>query len=125
MIKTICTFACLLITLTGPAHAAGADAALKNTPSSKFNEADYALMKARVDEALKAEKDGETLAWKNDKSGALGAVTPVNRLTWNDLPCRRLRIVNTYGSTTGRGVYKFCEKPPGRWKLVGPDGDQK
>jgi len=78
------------------------------------NEADYALMKARVDEALKAEKDGGTLEWKNDKTGASGAVAPVNRLTWNDLQCRRLRIGNTCGNTTGRGVYKFCEKPLGR-----------
>jgi len=71
-------------------------------------------MKARVDEALKAEKDGGTLEWKNDKTGASGAVAPVNRLTWNDLQCRRLRIGNTCGNTTGRGVYKFCEKPLGR-----------
>jgi len=125
MNKTSMTLACVLGLLGAPAQAAGENAALKNTPSSKFNAEDYALMKARVDQALKAEKDGETLAWNNDKSGASGTVTALNRLTWNDLSCRRLRIVNNHGSTTGRGVYKFCEKPPGRWKLVGLDGAQQ
>ena len=51
MIGTSFALACVALGLAGPAHAAGANAALKNTPSSKFNEADYALMKARVDEA--------------------------------------------------------------------------
>jgi surface antigen len=125
MTKSFLAFAALLGALIGPAHAAGENAAVKNTAVSKFSDADYALMKARVDEALKAETDGQTLEWKNDQTGASGAVTPLNRLVWNDLQCRRLRIVNTYGEVKGQGVYKFCEKPAGRWKLVGPDGAQR
>ena len=45
----------------------------------------------------------------------------MNKLTWNGLSCRRLRITNVYGEQKEQGVYKFCEKPAGKWKLVGPD----
>jgi surface antigen len=82
-------------------------------------------MKARVNQALKAEKGGEALEWRNDKTRASGSVTPLNRLDWNGMACRRLHIVNVVPGNWGEGVYKFCEKPPGRWKLVGPDGDPR
>ena len=32
-----------------------------------------------------------------------------------------LRITNVYREQKEQGVYKFCEKPAGKWKLVGPD----
>ena len=61
------------------------------------------MMMARVDQALKAEKDGETLEWKNDATPASGSVTPLARFTSNGLSCRRLRIVNAYGEQQGAG----------------------
>ena len=125
MNKTFFTLVCLTIAMAGPAHAASTNAVVRNTPSSMLNEADDALTKARADESLKAGNDGETLDWKNHKIGASDAVTPVNRVTWNGLRCRRLRIGNTHRGTTGRGVDERCEKRPGRWKPVGPDAGQK
>ncbi|WP_295641649.1 hypothetical protein [uncultured Methylibium sp.] len=105
----------------GLAHGAGEVAALKDTVASRFRAGDVALMKASVDQALKSDQDGDTLAWKSDRSPASGTVTPLDRHTWKGLDCRRLRIVNTHGRLTEQGVYRFCEKPAGRWKLVGPD----
>lgn len=110
-----------LAALLGPAHAAGEGAALKGSVASKFRAGDLALMRASVGQALKADKDGDTLAWKNDKSAASGAVTPLDRHRWQGMDCRRLRIVNTHGRLSEQGVYRFCEKPAGRWKLAGPD----
>jgi len=124
MTKTFITLAALLGALIGPVHAAEI-AALRRTPVERFNADDYALMKARVNQALKAEKDGETLEWRNDKTRASGSVTPLNRLDWNGMACRRLHIANVVPGNRREGVYKFCEKPPGRWKLVGPDGDPR
>lgn len=123
IVKAFITFAALAA-LLGPAHAAGERAALRGTAASKFNAEDIALMKASVGQALTSDKDGDTLEWRNDKTGASGAVTPLNRLSWNGLDCRRLRIVNAHRRTTEQGVYRFCEKPAGRWKLVGPDRPQ-
>jgi hypothetical protein len=113
--------AALLVALAAPAHALGPQDNLKNAPATKFNSDDLALMNARVQEALKSEKEGQVLEWKNDKTGASGSVVPMSRLTWNGLSCRRLRIANTFGDSKAQAVYKFCEKPPGTWKLVGPE----
>jgi len=104
-----------------PAHAVRGYDNFNNTPLAKFSKEDSALMMARIDQALKAEKDGETLEWKNEATPASGSVTPLARFTSDGLACRRLRIVNVYGSNKAQGVYRFCEKPPGKWKLVGPD----
>ena len=111
----------LLGLLAGRAQAVSGYDTFNKMPASSFSKEDTALMMARVDQALKAEKDGETLEWKNDATPASGSVTPLARYTSDGLACRRLRIVNAYGSNKAQGVYKFCEKPPGKWKLIGPD----
>jgi surface antigen len=111
----------LAAALAGPAHALGPQDGLKNTPGAKFNSEDIALMKAQVFAALKSEKEGDPLEWKNDKTGASGTVVPMNHLTWNGLQCRRLRIANAFQGQTAQGVYKFCQKPPGTWKLAGEE----
>ena len=111
----------LFAALAAPAFALGPQDGLKNTPGAHFNSEDIALMKAQVFAALKSEKEGEPLAWKNDKTGASGTVVPMNRLTWQGLSCRRLRISNAFEGQTAQGVYKFCQKPPGTWKLAGEE----
>jgi len=103
------------------AHSAGENAAMKDTPASKFTADDFALMNQRVKQALDAPNEGEKLEWRNEKTGASGSVTPMNRLTWNGMSCRRLQIANKAGAASGQGIYKFCQKTPGAWKLVGPD----
>ena len=115
------TVASLLGLAAGAAQAVSGYDTFNKMPASSFSKEDTALMMARVDQALKAEKDGETLEWKNDATPASGSVTPLARFTSDGLACRRLRIVNVYGSNKAQGVYRFCEKPPGKWKLVGPD----
>jgi surface antigen len=120
--RRLCTMAlsaALVATGAAPAHAI--QFGLKDGPGAKFNDDDFALMMARVDVALKSPSEGEVLEWKSDKTPASGTVVPMNKLTWNGLPCRRLRITNVYGQQKAQGVYKFCEKPAGKWKLVGPD----
>ena len=113
--------AALLCMLAGAAQAVSGYDTFNKMPASSFNKDDTAMMMARVDQALKAEKDGETLEWKNDATPASGSVTPLARYSSDGLACRRLRIVNVYGSNKAQGVYKFCEKPAGKWKLIGPD----
>jgi len=111
--------AALMVGAAAPAHAI--QFGLKDGPGAKFNDDDFALMMGRVDTALKSPTEGEVLEWKSDKTPASGSVVPMNKLTSNGLSCRRLRITNVYGEQKAQGVYKFCEKPAGKWKLVGPD----
>jgi surface antigen len=104
--------------------AAGEVPVFKDTVIAKFNAEDTRLMLDRIDTALKSGQEGVPLAWRNDKSGASGTATPLNRLRWNALDCRRVRVINRHGSMTGESVYRFCEKPKGEWKMVGPDTGQ-
>ena len=67
----------------------------------------------RFNQALRADKGGETLNWKSEKTSASGSVTPLNRLEWQGLSCRRLQIHNVFGDLKAKGVYRFCEKPAG------------
>ena len=114
--------AAALLGLGAPAaHAVRGYDTFNTTPMSKFSKEDAALMMAKVDQALKAEKDGETLEWKSTATPASGSVTPLARFTADGLACRRLRVMNAYGGLKNEGVYKFCEKPPGKWKLHGLD----
>jgi len=105
----------------GAAPAYAIQFGLKDGPVAKFNDDDMALMMARVDAGLKSPTDGEVFDWKSDKTPASGSVVSMNKVTWNALSCRRLRISSVYGEQKAQGVYKFCEKPAGKWKLVGPE----
>lgn len=121
VLPLVALIAALAAWLPGTGHAAGEVAALKDTVIARFDDQDQQLMMGRIDAALKAPKDGEPLDWKNERTGASGTVTPLNRLNWNGLDCRLLKVVNRHRSMTGEGVYKFCEKPKGQWRLVGPE----
>jgi len=112
-------FCAAWIAVAAPAHAI--QFGLKDGPGAKFNDDDLALMMARVNAALIAPTDGQVLEWKSEKTPASGSVTSMNKLTWNGLSCRRVRITNVYEQQKEQGVYKFCEKPAGKWKLVGPE----
>ena len=101
--------------------AAGEVPVFKDTVITKFNAEDTRLMLERVDTALKSGQQGVPLAWRNDKTGASGTATPLDRLRWNDLDCRVVKITNRHGSMTGESTYRFCEKPKGEWKMVGPE----
>jgi len=104
-----------------PAHAVRGYDTFNTTPMSKFSKEDAALMMENVNQALKAEKDGDKLDWKSATTPASGSVTPLARFTADGLACRRLRVLNAYGDLKNEGVYRFCEKPAGKWKLIGPD----
>jgi surface antigen len=124
-VRNLFVIAALAGVAAGPVLAASGYAAAKDSVVFKFNADDFALMRAKVRQGLAAEPGSEMLAWKNDATGASGSVAPLDREVWNELPCRQLRIVNTHGSQTAQGVYRFCEKPPGRWKLAGPVLDRR
>jgi surface antigen len=112
--------AAVLVCAFGVLAAPGAQAAdllfLRNSPASKFNAADFKLLRANVDKALAGPAEGPPLAWKNDKSGASGTVTPdgVDSAT---PACRKLRIANAFATMKDEGSYIFCRGNTGQWKL--------
>ena len=111
----------LSLGLSGLANAAGRAAGNRRDAGDEVQRRGPGADAGGSQRGARAEKDGETLEWKSDKTPASGSVTALDRLQWNGLACRRLRISNAYGDLKAQGVYKFCEKPAGQWKLVGPD----
>lgn len=103
-----------------PAWAQGADLLfLKNSPASRFNAADFRMLRATVNKALAGPADGPALEWANDKTGAAGTVTPAGGDdAANARPCRRLRIANSFRNMRDEGVYSFCrDSSTGNWAL--------
>lgn len=91
---------------------------LATTPISRFNEADNKLFAATIDKALNQGTDGVTLAWKNERTPAAGAVTPQKSYVANGMKCRDLLIANSFQTLRGEGVHTFCQDATGKWKLV-------
>jgi surface antigen len=91
---------------------------LKNSPASKFNSADFKLMRASLDKALAGPPEGPAQEWKNDATGASGSVTPAGAdEAAAPRKCRKLRVANHYKLMKDEGVYIFCMGNTGQWAL--------
>jgi surface antigen len=62
---------------------------------------------------------GETIAWKNPKSGNTGTYTPVREGTSSSGQyCREFQQTITVGGKTEQGYGTACRQPDGSWKIV-------
>jgi surface antigen len=108
-------------TISAPTLVHGLDLAfLDQAPIRFFNDADLKLLSDSADKALDSAKDGETVAWNNEKTGNSGTLTPTRSFTRDGRDCRQLEVVNlakeaTRGSATSR--MDFC-KIDGVWKIL-------
>jgi len=84
------------------------------TPISDFNKQDLEMFKQALRTALNEKKDGEKLAWKNEKTGSSGLINPL--LTLED-KCRNARIINKSKNNIAESRFKFC-KTEGKWLAV-------
>ena len=87
------------------------------TPISDFTKEDSEMFWNAITTALDSKKDGEKLAWKNDKSGNSGLVNPLSTYTEADTQCRNLRIVNRSQKHIAESKYKFCKRE-GKWVAI-------
>ena len=107
--------------ISAPALVCGLDLAfLDQAPIRFFNDADLKLLSDAADRALGSAKDGETVAWSNERTGNSGTLTPTRSFSWDGHDCRQLEIVNlaeqaTRGAATSR--MDFC-KIDGVWKIL-------
>lgn len=93
---------------------------LNQAPIRFMNDADIAAMQRTVQEVLEEAKDGETRTWENPDSGNSGSVTAVESFARDDLPCRRIELVNHAERATAgeaRSVMDLC-RVEGTWKLL-------
>ena len=98
-------------------YAANLDFLHDVTPISNFTKEDSEMFWNAITNALDSKKDGEKLAWKNDKSGNSGLVNPLSSYLDGDTPCRDLRIINRSQKHIAESKYKFCKRD-GKWVAI-------
>ena len=86
-------------------------------PIADFKKDDVEILQQTIQDALNNMKDGEKLAWSNDKTGNAGLVNPVLTLDSNEGECRQVRIVNRSKQNIAESMFKFC-KLNGKWIAI-------
>jgi len=90
---------------------------LNEAPIADFNKDDVKIMEDTIQKALNGVKDGEKLAWKNEKTGHSGLVNPLSSYTKDKKECREVRIVNKSKKRIAQNNFKFC-KDDDTWILI-------
>lgn len=92
---------------------------LQYSPSAYFDDEDWSLVRAAVDDALENKKTGETVTWRNDKTGSHGEITPLETFEKFDTSCRRVRMSNEAKNIKATRLVDLCrDKSSGEWKIV-------
>jgi len=86
-------------------------------PISDFTKQDVEMMEDTIQKALNEKKDGEKLAWKNEKTNHSGLVNPLSSYSENEMECRKVRIVNKSKQRIAQNNFRFCRKD-GVWVLI-------
>jgi surface antigen len=107
---------------TAPAAPLGFYNGMRDTPITKFDKADMALMNKAVYGALDTGADGVKVSWENPDTDSSGSVTPAKDPKGR-ASCRLAQIENRHKTLVGSGSYIFCKNtksktPP--WELVAP-----
>ena len=79
-------------------------------PISDFNKDDVKIMEDTIQKALNEKKDGEKLAWINEKTTHSGLVNPLSSYTKDKVDCRKVRIVNKSKKKIAQNNFEFCKE---------------
>ena len=105
------TLTILVISLSSASlYAANPSFLFDSTPIADFTQEDGDMFWNAITTALDSKKDGEKLAWKNDKTGNSGLVNPISTYRDGDQECRNLRVINRSKKYIAESLYKFCKK---------------
>jgi len=108
-----------LAVASAPAVAQNWVGLLKNTPAENFSEEDLKLFFDASRKALTEAKAGESVRWQNPASGSRGELKVVKAFSWQEYPCRQLRVTSETTDRKGSSVLNLCEVQ-GKWKLLSP-----
>lgn len=94
-------------------------AALGREVGASMDRADMAYYHSTSQKALETAQPGETLPWKNPKTGNSGTVTPSNYYQRADGGyCREYNQTINVGGKNQQGYGTACRQPDGTWKIV-------
>ncbi len=88
---------------------------LKESAVGHFSREDVALMEKTLQDALSNAADGQTVVWRNDRTGSGGRITP-DKAPVGQEGCRRVRVENFHDKRQGSDEYVLC-KDGGRWVI--------
>jgi hypothetical protein len=95
---------------------------LKDTPLSKFSEEDRKMMMSNAVETVNDDSSTAARSWKNKKTSHSGTAQVLLAYAGPDnIPCKRIRIVNRAGDNQNRANYSVCKFADEGWKLVSND----
>jgi surface antigen len=122
MIRIACLRACLvlLLGLTAAAPAAaqqGWIALMRNTPAEQFDDEDIKLFIDAARKAIAETPEQGTVSWDNPKTKSAGSVTVVKVFTWQNHPCRKLKIVSEARGRKGTNSMSLCQVEE-KWRVV-------
>ena len=90
----------------------------KEAPARKFSDADWQYLNNAIDHSLANVADGTAYDWKNPASPASGRIEMLESINRNDIPCRRVRLLNNYDQLKGVTEFVFCRQADGEWKVA-------
>jgi len=109
--------AALFVLACAPAAAQNWIGLLKDTPAERFNEEDLKLFLDASRTALNDTPAGQSVKWQNPQSGSRGELTVVKTFSWQDHPCRQLRVHSETTDRKGASTLDLCQVQ-GQWKLL-------
>lgn len=111
----------MLATVSAGARPLSLFNAMRDTPITRFNDADVDLMTKTVHRALDTGADGVVVTWENPRTSSSGNVTPAKDPEGRK-SCRLARIENRHRALQNSGSYVFCRskgQPDGAWQVTG------
>jgi surface antigen len=90
---------------------------LRDTPISRFNDADMRLMFEAGRAALDSGEPGAMREWRNEKTRHSGRITVQRQFTFETRDCRRLQVENRARSMESQTVLSVCRDLKGAWKI--------
>ncbi len=86
---------------------------------ASLDKADMAMYNSTSQRALETAQPGQSLPWKNPKTGNYGSITPSNYYqTADGSYCREYQQSIVVGGKKQEGYGTACRQPDGSWKIV-------
>ncbi len=86
---------------------------------ASLDRADMTYYNQTSQRAMESGQPGQSLPWKNPKSGNYGTITPSTHYqTASGQYCREYQQTITVGGRTEKGYGTACRQPDGSWQIV-------
>lgn len=109
----------LLAGMAAGVHAQLWDGPMRDSPARFFNDEDMRLFLDAARKVLNAPPEQGTTAWDNAATGSRGELTVVSAFTWQEHPCRQLRILTVARGQQATSTVHLCRVDE-RWRAVAP-----